>query len=347
MTTYSLKIADIKKETNDTVTICFKQPALKKVKYFAGQYLTLIFRINGRRYLRPYSFSSAPEVDSYLEITVKRVFGGLVSNHICDELKIGDIVEVIPPMGDFVFDELRYPFKTHLVLWGAGSGITPLFSIAKWVLGKKDNLTITLVYGNRNHETMIFSDKIKELQQLYKNNFSVWHFHTQLTINENNPDIVQGRINPKKVLSVMHNAGELSNTIHYICGPTGLKESVKTALYSLNIPEEHIFSEDFELVKNPKDFEDVITRTIEVDFNNEIKTVEVVKGKSILEACLDVSIELPYSCQTGSCALCKATIFAGEVKTLNIKDRPSELKDDEYLLCCSYPLTENIKLSVQ
>jgi ring-1,2-phenylacetyl-CoA epoxidase subunit PaaE len=347
MTTYSLKIADIKRETTDTVTICFKQPALKKVKYRAGQYLTLVFRINGRRYLRPYSFSSAPETDSYIEITVKRILGGLVSNHICDEVKIGDIVEVMPPLGDFIFDESKYTFKPQVVLWGAGSGVTPLFSIAKSALSKANGTHVTLVYGNRNHESVIFSDKLKELQHLHKGNFSVWHFHTQLIIDHNNPTIVQGRINPKKVLSVMQDESDINNTIHYICGPTGLKESVKAALNNLNIPEEHIFSEDFELVKDPKDFEDIVTRTIEIDFNNKTQMVEVAKGKSILEACLDVAIELPYSCQTGSCALCKAALTAGQVKTINTKEKPDELKDDEYLLCCSYPLTENIKLSVQ
>src|SRR6476659_10406846 len=119
MKTYTLKVIAIKKETEDTLTLCFRQPMLKKIKYQAGQYLTLIFRINGRRYIRPYSFSSAPEIDSNLEVTVKRVAGGIISNHIHDQVKVDDIIEVMPPMGDFILPDKKY---NAVFLWGAGSG---------------------------------------------------------------------------------------------------------------------------------------------------------------------------------------------------------------------------------
>ena len=108
MQTFTLKVIDIKKETGDTVTLSFKQPGLKKIKYKAGQYLTLIFRINGRRYLRPYSLSSAPGIDANLEITVKRVTGGIISNHINDMVKVDDLIEILYPMGDFVLPEIDY-----------------------------------------------------------------------------------------------------------------------------------------------------------------------------------------------------------------------------------------------
>jgi ring-1,2-phenylacetyl-CoA epoxidase subunit PaaE len=110
---------------------------------------------------------------------------------------------------------------------GAGSGITPLMSIAKYALHKNLAAHITLVYGNRNAESVIFSDKIHALQTQFGSNFSAWHFHTQPVIAPENPYLVQGRINPAKVLSVMQNEGNLADTIHYICGPAGLKESVK------------------------------------------------------------------------------------------------------------------------
>jgi len=132
MLNYILKVVEIRKETNDTVTLCFKQPGLKKIKYLAGQYLTLIFRINGRRYIRPYTFSSCPGVDSYLEVTVKRVENGLVSNHINDMVNVGDSIEVMPPMGDFVYK--TNPTIKDVYLWSLDSGITPLLSIAKYML---------------------------------------------------------------------------------------------------------------------------------------------------------------------------------------------------------------------
>jgi ring-1,2-phenylacetyl-CoA epoxidase subunit PaaE len=134
MLCFKLQVIEIKPETSDTVTLCFKQPGLKEIKYLPGQYLTLIFRINGRKYMRPYSFSSAPDVDRYLEITVKRVPGGIISNHINDFVKVGDWIEAMPPMGDFIFERDKISPDKHIVLWGAGNGITPLISIAKYVL---------------------------------------------------------------------------------------------------------------------------------------------------------------------------------------------------------------------
>jgi ring-1,2-phenylacetyl-CoA epoxidase subunit PaaE len=121
---YTLTIHEIRKETKDAITLCFKQPGLQKIKYQAGQYITLIVKINGRKYARPYSFSSAPSVDTALEITVKRMPDGIVSNYINNELKVGDVVEVLEPMGDFTFNRIN-PIN-HVYLWGVGSGITLL-----------------------------------------------------------------------------------------------------------------------------------------------------------------------------------------------------------------------------
>ncbi|RYE12589.1 MAG: oxidoreductase, partial [Rickettsiales bacterium] len=247
MINYTLTIAAIHHETEDTVTICFKQPGLKKIKYKAGQYLTLKFNINSRKYSRAYSFSSAPGVESTLNITVKRVTGGVVSNHIVDCLSVGDVVEAVEPMGDFTLENSKITFDSHIVLWAAGSGITPIMSIVKYALQNNTVKHVTLVYGNRDLERTIFTKQISEMQQQYTNNFSVWNFHTKPFIDNNNPSIIQGRIDPEKVLNVLNNESEYNpdHTFHYICGPTGLKESVRQALTSNSVPPENIFSEEF------------------------------------------------------------------------------------------------------
>jgi ring-1,2-phenylacetyl-CoA epoxidase subunit PaaE len=347
MLTYTLKVVQIRQETADTVTICFKQPGLKKIKYLPGQYLSVIFRINGRRYVRPYSFSSSPGIDPLLEITVKRLSGGMVSNHICDKVAVDDMIEVMEPMGDFVLDTDVAPVNRHVVLWGVGSGITPLVSILKHILHQLPDDKVTLVYGNRNFDSVIFLDKIRQLKDDFGDRFRLWYFHTQLKVDEANPTLIQGRINPAKVIAIMHDAGELYNTQHYICGPAGLKESVKLALKTINIPEKHIFSEDFELVKDPKDFENIITRDVNIDFAGVVGHIEVAKGKSILEAGLDAFIDLPYSCQTGNCITCKAKILSGNVKMIGIDHTPAELAPDECLLCCSHPVSGNVHLLIQ
>ncbi|TFF35535.1 ferredoxin--NADP reductase [Mucilaginibacter psychrotolerans] len=343
---FTLKVVEVRTETADTVTVAFKQPGLKKVKYQAGQYLTLMFRINGRRYIRPYSFSSAPLIDVNLEVTIKRLPGGVVSNHIIDTLKVDDMVEVMEPMGDFTLNEAALTPSTHIVLWGAGSGITPLMSIAKYALHKNLAAHVTLVYGNRNAESVIFLDKIKALQTQFGSHFSAWHFHTQPAIAPENPNLLQGRINPEKVLSVMKSEDKLANTIHYICGPSGLKESVRAALTGLGVSVNNVYSEDFEVVRDPAEFEGIITRSVSVTLNGVTNRVEVVKGKSILEAGLDALLDMPYSCQTGNCLVCKGRVVKGGVKMIGVQKLPEGLAKGESLLCSSFPLTDGCVIEI-
>jgi len=343
MATYTLKIIEIRQEAPDSITLCFKQPGLKKIRYKAGQYLTLLFRINGRRYIRPYSFSSCPDVDAHLEITIKRVQNGIVSNHIHDVVKVGDVIEVMEPMGDFVYESNSV--ITDIYLWGVGSGITPLMSIAKHILNT-GSANVHLVYGNRNRETTIFHDQIMQMQSQFGRKFFVTHFYTQLFVDERNPDIVLGRIDYNRAIDILSKDQNISKSAHYICGPVGLKESVKKALTNYDIPDNMVFSEDFELVRNPDDFKDIETRVISLAFNNSIYNLEVVKGKSILETALDANIELPYSCQTGNCSTCKASIVKGEVKMIGLSHQRDDLKENEFLLCCTHPLTDNVHIEV-
>lgn len=343
---FTLKVIGVYPETKDTVTVAFKQPGLKKIKYLPGQYLTLMFRINGRRYIRPYSFSSAPTIDANLEVTIKRVPGGIVSNHIIDTVKIGDIVEVMEPMGSFTLDESNLKKDDHIVLWGAGSGITPLMSIAKYALHKKLVNKVTLVYGNRNAESVIFGRQIEEMKGQFVDIFSAWHFHTQLAISSDNPYLVQGRIDPDKVLAVMKAQGDLLNTMHYICGPTGLKESVKQVLNQLGVGADQIHSEDFEIVRNPDDFEHITTRMVTIHKQGDKRVIEVVKGKSILEAGLDAMIDMAYSCQTGNCLVCKGKLLKGDVKMICVETLPNGLEGDERLLCSAFPLTDDVEIEV-
>lgn len=342
MQTYTLKVIDIIKETNDTITLSFKQPGLKKIKYKAGEYLTLILRINGRRYIRPYSFSSTPIVDTHINITIKRVPNGIVSNYIIDHLKIDDLVEVMPPMGNFILPESHH--YESVFLWGAGSGITPLISIAKHILYLTSDIKVNIIYGNKNLNTTIFYDLIQQLSINFPERFKVWHFHSEFDQNEI-VEIIKGRINPEIVINNF-NQNYLSNSLHFICGPLGLKQSVKEFLKAVQINENQIFSEDFELIKSPEDFKEIEARNIRIRFQNAEHNIEVPKGKSILEAALDNEIELPYSCQTGSCSTCKAVLQSGEVKMIGLTENRDDLNNNEYLLCCCHPLNDNVYLEI-
>jgi ring-1,2-phenylacetyl-CoA epoxidase subunit PaaE len=343
MKNYTLKVHDIKKETKDTITLCFKQPGLKKIKYQAGQYLTLSFRINGRKYTRPYSFSSAPSTDTFLKTTIKRIPNGVFSNYVHDTIQIGDIVEVLEPMGDFVHsgDE-----SFNLIyFWGIGSGITPLISIIKEVLLSNPLVQVNLIYGNKNFESTIFLDLINDLLKQYPENFKVWHFHTQYKHNEEHHLVKSGRINKEFILDLLEGI-DVEKTKHYICGPTALKITIKDVLNILECPKENIFSEEFELVRDPKYFEDIASHNINIHFQGIDNLVEVEKGKSVLEAALDAGIELPYSCQTGSCNTCKGKLITGELRMIGLLKDRDDLDKGDYLLCCSHPLTDNVSIQI-
>lgn len=342
MKNYTLKVLEVRQETEDTVTIKFKQPGLKKIKYLAGQYLTLQFRINGRRYIRPYSFSSTPIIDSTLDVTIKRVPGGIVSNYINDVVKVDDVIEVQEPLGDFVF-EFDESIKS-VIFWGVGSGITPLFSMIKDLLINQPSLDIHLVYGNKSNSSVIFKDKLEELKKSHSDRFKIHSFYSKEEFFVEDSHNYQGRINSNFVQKLLNEVK--SPTQHFICGPIGLKNTVKDSLTILGQNLENVFSEDFELVKKPEDFKDIKDQEICLNFSGNENKIRVNKGNSILEEALEAGLELPYSCQTGNCSTCKAIVKSGQVRMIGLDKPRTDLKENEFLLCCTYPLTNDVHVEV-
>lgn len=344
MPTFTIKIIKIEKETNGSITLCFKQPALRKIKYKAGQYITLIVRINGRKYARPYSFSSAPSVDATLDVTVKRIPNGVVSNFVNTELKVGDVVEVLEPMGDFTYENIKP--KQTIFLWGVGSGITPLFSIIKEVLYNLPDTFIHLIYGNKNQDSTIFRNQLNLLKQEYPTVFSMTNFYSQLDHVIESNSIHKGRISSEFVTHLVSQHKNVKESVHYICGPKGLKDTIQKSLIDLEVPSSSIFVEEFELVIDPNELEDVEDSKVTVFFQGEQSDFFVPKGKSILDVALDNDIEIPYSCQTGNCSSCKGKLKEGQLKMIGLTKEREDLAQDEFLLCCSYPLTNSISIEV-
>ncbi|UKJ08234.1 ferredoxin--NADP reductase [Solitalea lacus] len=342
MQKYTLKVQEVVIETNDTVTIRFKQPALKKVKYKPGQYLTICVNVNGRKYRRPYSISSAPGIDSTVDVTVKRVEGGVVSNFLNDSVVEGQMMEVLEPTGDFIIDENRN--SANLLLWGAGSGITPLLSILKTSLINSTG-HISLVYCNRDHDSVTFKEILDEMVEQNADRLKVYYIYSKPKREDHN--IFQtGRLNKQMVHKIIEGIIDPINTLHYICGPKGIKDTVVNELTSLGLPENQIYFENFEKTIGPKEFEGVEDREISICFNGTNSIIIVEKGKSFLDAALDSGFDLPYSCQIGTCLECKGKILKGDVRMIGMEKVPNELMADECLLCCSHPLTDNVQIQI-
>ena len=344
MKNYSLTILEIIQETVDTKTFVFKNPIFNKIKYEAGQYLTLLLRINGRKYARPYSFSSTPLVDSLLSITVKRVSNGIVSNYIHNSFKVGDVIEVMEPMGDFILNKKESIYSIYF--WGVGSGITPLFSLIKEVLNSRPNTVVHLVYGNKNEDSTIFKTQLKKLQEEYPHIFKMFTFYSQEDTFELNDINHKGRITSTFVANLLSKNKNTKESLHYICGPFGLKELIKNKLQDLEVSMSSIFTEDFELTIDPKELSDVEDSKAIILLRGELFEIFVPKGRSILDMALDQEIEIPYSCQTGNCNSCKAKLKEGRLKMVGLNKGRNDLGKDEFLLCCSFPLTKEIYVEV-
>lgn len=341
---YTLTVIEKVNEAPGAVTIKFKQPALKKVKYLPGQYLTVVVTINGRKYRRPYSISSVFGIDTSINITVKAVPDGVVSNYLVNDIVVGQSIEIIEPMGNYIFP---YPGQYNtLYLWSAGSGITPNYAILKHVLYQcPDIREVVLVYSNKNTTKTIFYKELQALSEQFRGRFIVKHIHTW-------PDELSKdayyhkRIDADCIKDVIKHIDASSYAAHFICGPIEMKKIITDCLLVSGFLAADIYSEDFHHSINEEQLNDVIQSNVQLLYNGQIINVTVDRGKSILEACLDAGYDILYSCQSGSCTLCKAKLLSGNIKKVASHAPDKELEKDECLTCCSYPLSSSIYLEI-
>ncbi|ADQ17622.1 oxidoreductase FAD/NAD(P)-binding domain protein [Leadbetterella byssophila DSM 17132] len=330
MNSYFLQVQKIVQETEDTVSIHFWHPISGQISYEAGQFLTvLIPGPDGKKVRRSYSFSSSPVTDSGLAITVKRVPGGLVSNYLVDHVKAGDFLEVLPPMGRFTYTET----EGNLVFIGAGSGITPLMSLIKTLL-RTTNKKILLIYGNRNEHSIIFKEQLRELESTYRGRFTVvyilsrpgdyWVGH-------------KGRIHEANVIWFMKDHGvDFKNDSFYMCGPEKMMDDLQKVYTLFEIPEDRIHYERFNAptIEEDEILPEQTAQTVTVKYDGETHVFEVAPHQTILEAALELDIDLPYSCQAGMCTACLGKCLEGQVKMDEDDGLTDKEKDEGYVLTC-------------
>lgn len=347
---HTLKVKDITKETSDTITVHLKQPLFAKLKYKAGQFLTVVVPIDGKSIRRAYSLSSAPNIDETLSITIKRVENGLVSNYVNDHLKAGDKMEIIEPMGNFYIEPDKN-LARHIILFAAGSGITPLMSIAKSILAFEPKSTISLIYGNKSMNTIIFKDKIEEMQKKYGERFNLVHV---LSRAEEDWIGYKGRIDKTLTINVLNLLPKFDKdkTEYFMCGPEGMMNEIANALKSLQTPSEHIHRESFVSSAASEAKEEAksagsVQREVTIIVDSEEYRVMVSPKKTILEAGLDAGVDMPYSCQSGLCTACRGRRKSGEVKMDEEEGLSAlEIKDGYVLTCVSHPLTDDVVIEI-
>jgi ring-1,2-phenylacetyl-CoA epoxidase subunit PaaE len=345
---FHLTVKEIIKETPDTITISFWQPIHQAVNYKAGQFITIIPEINGKKERRSYSMSSSPR-EGNLAITVKKVKYGLVSNYIFDHIKVGDAIEVMEPMGHFVAEPDPENAR-NIVMFGGGSGITPLMSIIKTILPVETKSKIYLVYGSRDEENIIFKKQLEALEQEYKHRFKVVHVLTKPTYTWTG---YKTRINQASaVIFLKQDIGvHIPDAEYFLCGPEGMMDQVSNALHLFNVPVENIHKEHFGTIHHETIVEDdddtVKEQIVTIKYEGKDYSVKVKPHETILEAALNLDIDLPYSCQAGMCTACMGKCVAGKVK-MDEEDglTDNEVKQGYVLTCVSHPMSAGVVIEV-
>ncbi|GLU56328.1 ferredoxin--NADP reductase [Dyadobacter frigoris] len=350
---YFLKIKEIEKETEDASTIHFWHPLNEVVAYRPGQFITLLLPDGDKKVRRSYSMSSSPYTDVSLAITIKRVPGGFASNFLLDTVKVDDVLEAMEPMGLF-FPKQEDDQTRQVVFIGAGSGITPLFSIAKSVLMVEQESEVVLIYGSRTESSIIFKDKIKVLQDKYKERFKVIYTLSQP---EESWEGQRGRLNKSHILKIMEGLPDLkvSEAEFFLCGPEDMMEEANRALAIRGVALNKIRQESF-LTAAPKHGEVILEETDDSPKTHEITLfyegteykVPVKPYETILEAAMNMDIDLPYSCQAGMCTACMGRCVSGKVQ-LDEEDALSEaeLKEGFILTCVAHPMSDDVVIEVE
>ncbi|WP_422360378.1 2Fe-2S iron-sulfur cluster-binding protein [Reichenbachiella sp.] len=344
----NLTVKEVVKETNDAVTLVFEQPENGDLSYQPGQFITLILTINGKKVRRAYSLCSAPSLGELPAVTVKAVDGGIMSNYINTEVKTGDVIQIMEPMGSFVLD-IAPSNKKQVFLFGGGSGVTPLMSIAKSLLKNETESRVSLVYANRDIDSIIFKSVIESLQEEYKERLDVVHFL------ETPPAEWSGHVGymtKEKISEIITElkGEEYSDFSFMTCGPEPLMNIVWETLEELKIPEDKKFKESF--VAGNTSPSAIIAdangaKEVTILLEGEEYTYEVPANKTILEAGLDRNIDMPYSCQSGLCTACRGKCLQGTIKMDEDDGLSDEEKSEGYvLLCVGHPESDDVKVEI-
>jgi ring-1,2-phenylacetyl-CoA epoxidase subunit PaaE len=347
-----LTVKEVIKETDKAVSIVFDTNNTQ-MPYKAGQFVTLIETINGQKIRRAYSLCTSPFTDEFPAVTVKRVAGGAMSNHVNDTLLPGAQIEVMEPMGQFTTD-YKADRKRHLILFGGGSGITPLMAITKSVLFEEPQSIVSLVYANESEEDIIFHDVLRELQKRYDGRFNVVHV---LNNPPDNWNAHKGWLSTDKVKTIIEELPKLNatSTEFFTCGPGPMMDIVVEGLEAIGVPKDHIKLESFEAGKtSPKEImgDDAPAggggaRPVKIIIDEEEFSFSVPADKTILEQGLEESIDMPYSCQSGLCTACRGKLLSGKIKMIEYDGLSQSELNDNYVLCCqAHPETDDVVIEI-
>jgi len=350
-----LTVKEVRRETADCVSIALEVPESLKTdfEYLPGQYLTFKQHINGEEVRRSYSICTAPS-DNDLRVAVKLVPEGRFSTFANQKLKAGDVLETMTPTGNFQLTAAPDHQKKY-VAFAAGSGITPILAIVKTVLTEEPNSHITLFYGNKNFDSIIFLEEIEALKNQHLGSLSIYHVLSREMLNG---PLFSGRIDKERCVTFSQKFFDPESVdAYYVCGPYQMIMDVRAGLEEIGVADNKV---NFELFGTAEDLaaqkpkEEVLEATV-TDYDcmaTIIKdgiAIEVPMYKdnlSILDAGLKSGADLPYSCKRGNCCTCRAKVLEGDTELrINYALRDDELERNYTLTCQTFPLSDKVVIS--
>jgi ring-1,2-phenylacetyl-CoA epoxidase subunit PaaE len=328
---HPLRVSAVERLTDDAVAVTFDVTAeLRDVfTWAAGQHLTVRTAHDERR-----TYSICAAVGGPLRIGVKRLDGGLVSTWLCKDVQAGDVVEVMPPAGSF--SPVVRPGRFGLV--GAGSGITPLISIAATVLAV--GAEVLLLYGNRTTKDVMFLDELADLKDRYPSRFQVVHV---LSREEQESPLLSGRLDAPRLTALIEAfAGDIDSW--YLCGPLDLVTTARQVLGDQNVHVE-LFHAGLPppRVSRPDDH---LGTTLTATLHGRTSVIATDRATPLLDAVLSARADAPFACRGGVCGTCRARLLEGEVEmTVNWALEQSEIDAGVVLTCQAHPITDEVRVA--
>lgn len=340
---HKLTVKDIRPETDECVSVAFEIPSdlKKEFAFVPGQYLNFKVTVDGEEIRRSYSLCSAPSEGEW-RIAVKQIENGKFSN-FSKTLKVNDTIEVSTPLGNFTAPINETNAKEYLLV-AAGSGITPVMSLAKEILKTEKNSNVTLFYGNKGSQSVIFREQIEALKNKYLNNFRFVHVFSRENLGN---DIQNGRIDAQK-FDMLWDAFLKDVTVDevFVCGPEQMILSVKDASLKRGISEKGVHFELFgtDTVAETKTNRKQVHSEVKVIFDGDEFDFAIDNPEqNILDTGISAGADLPYSCKGGVCCTCKGKVLEGAVTMdINYALTPEEVEQGYILTCQSHPTTERV-----
>ena len=346
---YPLKVADIRRDTRDSVVVTLEPPAnaREKFKFIQGQYLTFRRIFDGEELRRSYSICAGRR-EGVLRVGIKKVDGGWFSAFANDDLKVGDALEAMTPMGNFHAPIEPEKRKRYLGFAG-GSGVTPLLSIVKTVLDEEPLSNFTLVYGNRSANAIMFREELENLKRRNMNRLNIVHV---LESEAPEIDLFSGRLDREKCDALFDGWIDVKGAdMAFICGPEPMMLAVAEALRARGLADSKIKFELFATANPGKARKREAApgahggaRTAaSVVLDGTRRDFDMSKADTVLDAALAAKIDAPYACKAGVCSTCRAKVVEGEVEMeANHALEDYEVRRGYVLTCQSRPLTDRI-----